>query len=64
VQRLDGSVVMRVVPQRGAAMSADSERAIHAFAAKYLPGVPFALEYVADIPLTPAGKRKVVVVER
>ena len=64
VQRLDGSVVMKVVPQVGPRLPQGNERAIQAFADKYLPGAPFAIEYVEDIPLTAAGKRKVVVVER
>lgn len=63
VQRLDGSVVMKVVPT-AARVPVDQAAMIHAFAAKYLPGTPFALEHVEDIPLTSAGKRKVVVVER
>ncbi len=64
VQRLDGSVVMKVVPQTGLRLPDENSRAIHAFADKYLPGAPFAIEYVEDIPLTAAGKRKVVVVEK
>jgi len=64
VQRRDGSVVMRVVPQTGARLPASHERAIRAFAAKYLPAAPFAIDYVDTIPLSPAGKRHVVVVER
>ncbi len=64
IQRLDGSVVMKVVPTTGPRLPDASSRAIHAFADKYLPGTPFAIEYVEDIPLTAAGKRKVVVVER
>ncbi len=64
VQRVDGSVVMRVVPQVGDRLPDVNQRQIHAFADKYLPGQRFAIEYVDDIPLTAAGKRKVVVVER
>jgi len=63
VQRADGSIVMLVIPLSGDALPADSARAIHAFAAKYLPGAPFVIEHVTEIPLTAAGKRKVVVVE-
>jgi phenylacetate-CoA ligase len=64
VQRLDGSVVMKVVPQGGSRLPDEEYRAIHAFADKYLPEAPFVIEYVEDIPLTAAGKRKVVVVEK
>lgn len=63
VQRLDGSVVMKVVP-KGDALSSTSSGMINAFAEKYLPRAPFGIECVEDIPLSGAGKRKVVVVER
>jgi phenylacetate-CoA ligase len=64
VQKLDGSVVMRVVPNGGDRLPEKARHAVHAFAAKYLRGTQFALEYVDEIPLTSAGKRKVVVVEK
>ena len=63
IQRLDGSVVMKLVTMSGSALPTSDEQALRAFATKYLPGAPFAFEYVTEIPLTPAGKRKVVVVE-
>jgi phenylacetate-CoA ligase len=64
IQKPDGRVVMKVVPTLGDALPEANSQAIHQFAQKYLPGAPFAIEYVTDIPLTAAGKRKVVVVER
>jgi phenylacetate-CoA ligase len=64
VQKADGRIVMKVVPTIGDVLPEANSRAIHQFADKYLPGAPFAIEYVNDIPLTAAGKRKVVVVER
>jgi phenylacetate-CoA ligase len=64
VQKLDGSVVMRVVPNGGDRLPDREDRAVHEFAAKYLPGTKFTIEYVDKIPLTPAGKRNVVVVEK
>jgi phenylacetate-CoA ligase len=64
VQRKSGEVVMRVIPTTGPTLTSHSEQQIRSFADKYLPATPFAIEYVSEIPLTPAGKRKVVVVER
>jgi phenylacetate-CoA ligase len=64
VQKADGRIVMKVVPTVGDVLPEANSRALHQFADKYLPGAPFAIEYVNDIPLTAAGKRKVVVVER
>ena len=64
LQKLDGSIVMKVVPNGSSRLPDAAVNQIDGFAAKYLPGAPFAIEYVDDIPLTAAGKRKVVVVER
>jgi hypothetical protein len=64
VQKVDGSVVLRVVPNRGDRLPDKENRAVHDFAAKYLPGTRFTVEYVDEIPLTRAGKRNVVVVEK
>jgi phenylacetate-CoA ligase len=64
VQKLDGSVVMRVVPNGGDRLPDRESKAVHEFAAKYLRGTKFTVEYVDTIPLTPTGKRNVVVVEK
>lgn len=63
VQKADGRILMRVVPNGGTSLPAGAYDRIQAFAATYLPGAPFTIEYVDDIPLTAAGKRKVVIVE-
>jgi phenylacetate-CoA ligase len=64
IQKLDGSVVMRVVPNVGDRLPEKEWRAVHDVAAKYLRGVAFRVEYVDEIPLTREGKRNVVVIER
>ncbi|HET9625572.1 MAG TPA: hypothetical protein VFP84_29600 [Kofleriaceae bacterium] len=64
VQRADRSVVFKIVPLAGDRMPEREEKILRDYAEKYLPGVPFAIEVVADIPLTAAGKRRVVVVEK
>lgn len=64
VQRLDGSIVMKVVPNGMPRLPDKAARQVHEFAAKYLPGARFEIQYVDDIPLSSAGKRKVVVVEK
>ncbi|MEO8706124.1 MAG: hypothetical protein ABI867_39205, partial [Kofleriaceae bacterium] len=64
VQKPDGSVVMKVVPNGTPALPEHAARKVRDFAKKYLPDTPFAIEYVEDIPLTAAGKRRVVVVEK
>lgn len=63
-QRKDRSIVFRVVPAEGDRLPEREARLLHDLAAQYLPGAPFAIEHVAEIPLSPAGKRRVVVVEK
>jgi len=64
VQRLDRSLVFKVVPFSGDKLPDRETALIHDHARRYLPGVPFTIEVVDDIPLTAAGKRRVVVVEK
>lgn len=61
VQHRDRSITLRVVADE---LDAATERAIQAYLAPYLKGVPMKLERVPEIPLAPSGKRPLVVVER
>jgi phenylacetate-CoA ligase len=62
VQHADRSITLRVVP--GATFDDAARRVVHDVAARYLPGLPFELSTVSEIPTSPGGKRQVVVVER
>lgn len=62
-QREDGHVVFKVVPYQGRQLPAHEEQLLRAHAERYLPGAPFTIEIVDNIPLSPAGKRRVVVCE-
>lgn len=64
VQRRDRSILFKVVPFTGERLPDRETQLIREYAQKYLPGVPLTIEVVGDIPLTAAGKRKVVVVEK
>ena len=64
VQRKDRSVIFKVVPWQGECLPRPEELLLREHAERYLPGAPFTIEVVEHIPLTAAGKRRVVVVER
>lgn len=63
VQKKDRTVVLKVVP-KGGKLDAQSEQLARDFVAKYMPGCPFVIEQLDAIPLTSAGKRRLVVVEK
>jgi phenylacetate-CoA ligase len=60
-QHHDGSVVFKVVPFQGHSLPGTEEQILRQHAERYLPGAPFEIQIVDDIPLSPAGKRRVVV---
>jgi phenylacetate-CoA ligase len=64
VQRPGGELVLRIVPQLPGGLPAKSEALIRDFVGKHLGNVPLAIELVAQIPLTKAGKLQRVIVER
>jgi phenylacetate-CoA ligase len=63
-QRKDRSIVFKIVPSAGERIPEREEQLLRNQAARYLPGAPFTIELVKEIPLSPAGKRRVVVVEK
>jgi phenylacetate-CoA ligase len=64
IQKRDRSVTFKVVPYRGDKLPEREETLLREHAERYLPGAAFTIEIVDDIPLSAAGKRRVVVVER
>lgn len=62
VQHRDGSVTLRVVPAK--AFNEATKQTILEAISRYLTGVPILLELVTELPLSPAGKRPLVCVER
>lgn len=63
LQKKDRTVVLKVVPKDGR-LDAKAEQLARDFVAKYLPGCPFVIEQLETIPLTSAGKLRLVVVEK
>jgi phenylacetate-CoA ligase len=62
VQHRDRSITLRVAPTK--TFDAQIESVLRQTWERYLAGVPVKLEMVDEIPLTAAGKRQVVVVEK
>ena len=62
-QKVDRSIILKVVPTANE-MPPAASRLIHEYVAKTLPGASFTIELVDEIPLTSAGKRRVVVVDK
>src|SRR3569623_1237296 len=64
VQHVDKRITLKVIPADAPALKDATQKALRDWVAKYLPGIPFQIEHVAEIPLTAAGKRKIVVIEK
>lgn len=62
VQHASGDVTFKIVP--AGQLTADTQAHIRDFITRYLPGTKLAIDVVDDIPAGPAGKRRLVVVER
>jgi hypothetical protein len=63
IQHIDGALTLKVVP-RGATLDPAVERLAREFVGKYMPGTRVQLDVVSEIPLTAAGKRRLVIVEK
>jgi len=61
VQHADRRLTLKVVP--AGEVTPSIRQTMLGFCAKYLPGIPVTIEVVDEIPPTPAGKHRFVVVE-
>jgi phenylacetate-CoA ligase len=64
IQHADKRITMKVVVDGAPELKASTQQALRDWVVKYLPGIPFTIQHVAEIPLTAAGKRKIVIIEK
>jgi phenylacetate-CoA ligase len=62
-QAADNHITLRLVPKDGV-LDPGIERVARDFVGKYMKGVPLTIEVVPEIPLTAAGKRRYVIVDK
>jgi phenylacetate-CoA ligase len=62
-QRADNQLTLRLVPH-GDRLDPAAERVAREFCAKYLKGIPMTIDVVREIPLTAAGKLRLVIVDK
>lgn len=61
IQHASGDITLKLVP--AGPLSDETLGRLTGLCEKYLPGVAITTEICAEIPVTSAGKRKVVIVE-
>jgi phenylacetate-CoA ligase len=64
IQHADKRITMKVVAADAPQLQEPTQQALRDWVVKYLPGIPFTIQHVAEIPLTKAGKRKIVIIEK
>jgi phenylacetate-CoA ligase len=62
VQHKDRSVTLRIVPTRGFDESA--KELVRTTFLRHLPGIACSVDLVSEIPISPSGKRHIVIVEQ
>jgi len=64
VQKLDRRLEIKVVPKTPGTLAPEADALIRQFVGAHMKGIAIDIQVVDEIPLTPAGKLKRVVVER